>query len=141
MAFRTALSGLNAASTELNVTAHNVANVNTTGFKCSRAQFADVINAGALDVRRNIVGNGVQSVDRVAAVQPRATCEFTNNNLDLAISGEGFFTAGRRRRHGATRATAPSTSTATATSSMRRTNACRSTWRCPSAASTRAALQ
>ncbi len=50
MAFRTALSGLNAASTELNVTGNNVANVNTTGFKSSRAQFADVINAGALAV-------------------------------------------------------------------------------------------
>ena len=42
MTFRTALSGLNAASTDLNVTANNIANVATTGFKQSRAEFADV---------------------------------------------------------------------------------------------------
>jgi flagellar hook protein FlgE len=91
MAFRTALSGLNAASTELNVTGNNVANVNTTGFKSSRAQFADVINAGALGVSNNTVGSGV----RLAAVQQQfgqGNVEFTDNNLDLAISGEGFFT-------------------------------------------------
>ncbi len=91
MAFRTALSGLNAAATELNVTANNVANTNTTGFKGSRAQFADVINAGALGVSTNTVGSGV----RLAAVQQQfgqGNVEFTNNNLDLAISGEGFFT-------------------------------------------------
>ncbi len=91
MAFRTALSGLNAASTELNVTGNNVANVNTTGFKSSRAQFADVINAGALGVSSNTVGSGV----RLSAVQQQfgqGNVEFTDNNLDLAISGEGFFT-------------------------------------------------
>ena len=42
MPFRIALSGLNAASSDLGVTANNIANVNTTGFKGSRAQFAEV---------------------------------------------------------------------------------------------------
>ena len=42
MAFQTALSGLNAASGNLNVTAHNIANGSTTGFKRSRAEFSDV---------------------------------------------------------------------------------------------------
>ena len=42
MTFAIALSGLNAASTELEVTANNIANVSTTGFKESRAEFAEV---------------------------------------------------------------------------------------------------
>ena len=42
MPFTIALSGLNAASADLGVTANNIANVNTTGFKTSRAQFAEV---------------------------------------------------------------------------------------------------
>ena len=42
MSFNNALSGINAAQKDLNVTANNIANVNTTGFKESRAEFADV---------------------------------------------------------------------------------------------------
>ena len=42
MPFAVALSGLNAASSDLSVTANNIANANTTGFKGSRAEFADV---------------------------------------------------------------------------------------------------
>ncbi len=42
MPFRLALSGLNAASSDLTVTANNIANVATTGFKGSRAEFADL---------------------------------------------------------------------------------------------------
>ena len=51
MSFRIALSGLNAASAHLDVTAHNIANVNTTGFKGSRAAFADVYATSNNDVR------------------------------------------------------------------------------------------
>ena len=91
MPFRTALSGLNAASSELNVTANNVANANTTGFKSSRAEFADVFNTGALDFRSNVVGNGVK-LSNISQQFSQGNVQFTNNNLDLAISGEGFFT-------------------------------------------------
>ena len=45
MSFNNALSGINAAQKDLNVTANNIANVNTTGFKESRAEFADVYDA------------------------------------------------------------------------------------------------
>ena len=48
MTFRIALSGLNAASSALSVTANNIANANTTGFKESRAQFADLFNSGSI---------------------------------------------------------------------------------------------
>jgi flagellar hook protein FlgE len=86
MPFRIALSGLNASSSDLNVTANNIANANTTGFKGSRAEFADVFSVGAQDI-----GNGV----RLAAVTQEFSqggIDFTDRALDLAISGEGFFT-------------------------------------------------
>ena len=57
MPFAVALSGLNAASSDLNVTANNIANANTTGFKASRAEFADVFAVGAQNI-----GNGVAHV-------------------------------------------------------------------------------
>lgn len=91
MSFRTALSGLNAASADLNATAHNIANVNTTGFKQSRAEFADVFSVSPYGVSRLQQGSGV----RVAGISQQFTqgnIDFTDNNLDLAISGEGFFT-------------------------------------------------
>ena len=50
MAFSTALSGLTAASSDLDVTANNIANANTIGFKDARAQFADVYAAGAVNL-------------------------------------------------------------------------------------------
>jgi flagellar hook protein FlgE len=86
MPFAVALSGLNAASSDLNVTANNIANANTTGFKGSRAEFADVFAVGAQQI-----GNGV----RLASVSQefkQGGVDFTDRGLDLAISGDGFFT-------------------------------------------------
>ncbi|MGE3600037.1 MAG: flagellar hook-basal body complex protein, partial [Dehalococcoidia bacterium] len=91
MPFRIALSGLNAATSDLNVTANNIANSNTTGFKSSRTEFSDVFTASGLGSGNSAIGNGV----RVAAVTQQfsqGAIQFTNNNLDLAISGQGFFT-------------------------------------------------
>ncbi|MDX1335119.1 MAG: flagellar basal body protein, partial [Gammaproteobacteria bacterium] len=45
MAFKIALSGLNAAATDLSVTGNNIANSSTVGFKESRTEFADVFAA------------------------------------------------------------------------------------------------
>lgn len=90
MAFQTALSGLNAASSNLNVTGHNIANSSTTGFKKSRADFADVYAVSFGGVSKTATGSGV----RLASVTQQFTqgnIDFTDNNLDLAISGEGFF--------------------------------------------------
>lgn len=86
MPFQVALSGLNAASADLNVTANNIANANTVGFKGSRAEFADVFAVGAQEI-----GNGT----RLAAVTQefaQGGVDFTDRALDLALSGEGFFT-------------------------------------------------
>ena len=91
MSFRVALSGLNAAQADLSVTANNLANANTTGFKQSRAEFADFFPVSAYGLADNAIGSGVR-LDRVAQQFSQGTVNFTNNALDLAISGEGFFT-------------------------------------------------
>jgi flagellar hook protein FlgE len=86
MPFAVALSGLNAASSDLSVTANNIANANTTGFKASRAEFADVFAVGAQNI-----GNGV-AISSVTQEFTQGGVDFTDRGLDLAISGEGFFT-------------------------------------------------
>jgi len=83
MGFSQALSGLNAASTNLDVVGNNLANSQTVGFKGSSVQFADVYT-GAL------AGQGT----RVAAVLQDfsdGTLESTGRTLDLGINGSGFF--------------------------------------------------
>ena len=90
MPFRIALSGLNAAQSDLNVTANNIANTSTNGFKGSRTEFADLFAVSLQGVSSNASGNGV----RVAAVTQQfaqGNIEFTDSNLDLAVSGQGMF--------------------------------------------------
>lgn len=91
MPFNLALSGLNAASADLEVTANNIANVNSSGFKGSRAEFADIFAASGTGVSAIAIGNGVR-LSAVSQQFGQGNIEFTNNNLDLAISGKGFFT-------------------------------------------------
>lgn len=90
MPFAIALSGLNAASADLGVTANNVANVSTTGFKMSRAQFAEVFAVGTQSVSSSATGSGVR-LSAVAQQFTQGNIDFTDNALDLAIAGEGFF--------------------------------------------------
>jgi flagellar hook protein FlgE len=90
MGFATALSGLNAASKDLQVTGNNIANANTVGFKESRTEFADVYAASVSGVSRTQAGAGVR-VANVAQQFNQGVLSFTDNNLDLAISGQGFF--------------------------------------------------
>jgi len=94
MPFTTALSGLNAASNNLAVTGNNIANANTTGFKRSRSEFADVYAMSVGGVSKIQPGAGVR-VANVAQQFNQGNLNFTENNLDLAISGEGFFTLAR----------------------------------------------
>ncbi|GAB58468.1 flagellar hook protein FlgE [Rheinheimera nanhaiensis] len=90
MSFTIALSGLAAAQKDLDVTANNIANVNTTGFKESRAEFADVYATSIFASGRTKVGDGV-TTSTVAQQFSQGALKFTNNSLDLAITGEGFF--------------------------------------------------
>jgi flagellar hook protein FlgE len=91
MSFSTAITGLNAASADLNVKSNNIANVNTTGFKGSRAEFADVYALSAFGSSNTAMGSGVV-LNRVSQQFVQGNLEFTDNALDLGISGQGFFT-------------------------------------------------
>ena len=86
MGFATAISGLNAASANLQVIGNNIANTNTIGFKESRAEFVDIYNNTA----STSPGSGVR-VSEVAQQFNQGNIEATQNSLDLAISGNGFF--------------------------------------------------
>ncbi|MFT5529529.1 MAG: flagellar hook protein FlgE, partial [Alteromonadaceae bacterium] len=90
MSFNIALSGLNAAQKDLDVTSNNIANVNTVGFKESRAEFVDVYASSLLSAGSTKVGDGVLTSD-VAQQFSQGSIQFTNNALDLAITGSGFF--------------------------------------------------
>jgi len=90
MGFATALSGLQAASTNLQVTGNNIANAQTTGFKESRAEFADVYASSFGGVSKTQPGSGVK-VTEVAQQFKDGNIDPTSNSLDLALSGNGFF--------------------------------------------------
>jgi flagellar hook protein FlgE len=86
-----AVSGLNANGTNLSIIGNNIANTGTVGFKSSRANFADIVNAslgGASGASSSGIGvflSGIQSNFTQGSLQT------TNNALDLAVDGNGFF--------------------------------------------------
>ena len=91
MSFRTALTGLNAASADLGVISNNIATNNTTGFKSSRAEFGDIYSLSDLGTStRRSIGTGIK-LNAVAQQFKQGNLETTSNPLDLAIDGEGFF--------------------------------------------------
>lgn len=92
MSFNTALTGLNAATADLNVKSNNIANINTIGFKGSRAEFGDVYALTTFGNSNTAIGSGVV-LNNVAQQFNQGSLEITNNALDLAISGngQGFF--------------------------------------------------
>ena len=90
MAFQHGLSGLNAASKNLDVIGNNIANSNTTGFKSSRAEFADMVAASMGAGGGSSYGIGVE-VAAVAQQFSQGNVTVTGNNLDVAINGNGFF--------------------------------------------------
>lgn len=90
MSFNIALSGINAAQKDLDTTANNIANVNTFGFKESRAEFADVYSSSVFSNAKTTVGQGV-TTKAVAQQFSQGSFLFTNNSLDLAVDGSGFF--------------------------------------------------
>lgn len=90
--FYTSLNGMRNAETDLGVIAHNIANAETTGFKKSSAQFADIISNGSSADPRLASGIGarVASIDQNFSL---GSLEQTGRSLDLAIDGDGFFAA------------------------------------------------
>ena len=91
MSFYTSLNGLKNAQTDLGVIAHNIANVETTGFKKSRVEFGDIVAGSAYTNPKLIQGIGatVESISQNFSLGP---VEQTGSALDIAINGDGFFT-------------------------------------------------
>jgi flagellar hook protein FlgE len=90
MSFQQGLSGLNATSRNLDVIGNNIANAGTYGAKSSRTEFADVYAGTLGNAGVGSVGMGV-SVARVAQQFSQGGITATQNPLDIAINGEGFF--------------------------------------------------
>ena len=91
MSFQQGLSGLNAASKNLDVIGHNIANSNTVGFKASRAEFAEMVASAIGSAGGSNAGIGVE-VAAVAQQFTQGNLTITGNSLDVAINGNGFFT-------------------------------------------------
>lgn len=97
-----AATGMSAQQTNLEVIANNVANINTTGFKRSRAEFADLLyqtnraqgvpnRGGELPVPEGTrIGLGVRTI-AVRNLHEQGSLKGTGNPLDLAINGDGWF--------------------------------------------------
>lgn len=90
MSMHTALSGLNAAQTDISATSHNIANIGTVGFRGSRVEFAEIYNSSPYTLSRTTTGSGTQ-VLRVSQDFAQGNITTTGNRLDLAIEGQGFF--------------------------------------------------
>jgi flagellar hook protein FlgE len=90
MSFQQGLSGLNATSKNLEVIGNNVANAQTYGEKASRAEFADMYASAMTGGGSNQAGIGV-SVAAVTQQMTQGNITSTNNPMDLAINGNGFF--------------------------------------------------
>jgi len=90
MSFQQGLSGLNAASKSLDVIGNNVANANTVGFKISEAEFADVFANTLNGAGGTQVGIGT-TVRAVSQQFTQGNITVTNNPLDIAINGKGFY--------------------------------------------------
>ena len=89
MSFQQGLSGLNAATKNLDIIGNNVANANTVGFKSAAAEFADVF-ASSVGGDKTQVGIGT-SITAVNTNFAQGNVNVSNNPLDLAINGQGFF--------------------------------------------------
>ena len=90
MSFQQGLSGLNGAAKQLDVIGNNIANASTVGFKGSQAQFADVYANSLNGAGGNQAGIGVK-VSQIAQQFTQGNIEASNNPLDIAINGAGFF--------------------------------------------------
>lgn len=91
-----ALSGISAAQLDLNTTSNNIANANTYGFKESRAEFGDVYSNSLFTQAKTTPGQGVQA-NKVAQQFHEGSSVYTNNPMDLRISGTGYFALAKDR--------------------------------------------
>jgi flagellar hook protein FlgE len=91
MSYYTSLTGMRNAQTELNTISNNLANAETTGFKKSTVNFADIVAGSTYTNAKNELGLGSQ-VKSITQDFSSGAMENTGSALDLAINGNGFFT-------------------------------------------------
>ena len=91
MSFYTSLNGISNAQTELNTIANNLANAETTGFKASSVNFADIVAGSAYTNPKLVTGIGsmTKTIDQDFSSGPS---EQTGSALDMEVNGTGFFT-------------------------------------------------
>jgi len=90
MSFYTALSGLNGAQADISNTSNNIANVSTTGFKGSRVEFGDFFSSSPMQNSDTTIGSGTM-IEQISEVFTQGSVMASQNTLDLAIQGQGFF--------------------------------------------------
>ena len=90
MSFYTSLTGLNAAAAELSVASNNIANSSTTSFKRSNVSFGDIFASSASSNSATAMGGGVALIG-VNQEFSQGGLELSDNALDVAITGDGFF--------------------------------------------------
>ena len=88
MSFYTALTGLKGAQTDISTTSNNIANVGSSGFKKSRAEFGDIFSQTPLQTNGVGTGSLTKSVKQQFS---QGNITQSTNTLDMAISGQGFF--------------------------------------------------
>lgn len=93
MGFQQGLSGLNAASVQLDTIGNNIANANTVGFKGSRTEFGDLYSRSIYGQSTTSPGLGTQ-VAAVTQDMSNGNKDTTGRSLDLAINNSGFFIMG-----------------------------------------------
>ena len=90
MSFYTALTGLNGSQADISASSNNIANVGTTGFKRSRAEFGDIFATSPLQNASSSIGSGT-ILKGIKQQFTQGNIAASLNALDLAISGQGFF--------------------------------------------------
>ena len=90
MSYYSSITGLNAASTDLKVASNNISNVDTYSFKRSRAEFSDIFASTKEQKPTVTVGQGV-NLTTVSQQFTQGNISSSLNTLDLAITGNGFF--------------------------------------------------
>ena len=88
MSFYTALTGLKGAQTDIATTSNNIANVGSSGFKKSRAEFGDIF--GSTPLQTNSIGAGT-ATKSIKQQFSQGNISQSTNTLDMAVSGQGFF--------------------------------------------------
>ncbi|MFJ7638587.1 flagellar basal body rod protein FlgG [Peribacillus sp. NPDC097225] len=107
------ISGLKNSQTKLDVIGNNVANVNTYGFKKGRVTFSDAMsqtlsgpsgptaNQGGVNAKQIGLGSTISTID---TIHSQSSIQTTGRDLDLAISGDGYFVVKKGEREYYTRA-------------------------------------